>query len=40
MDKEKCDKCGYEWFLRTKKPKQCPKCKRYDWKEEKIKEDK
>ena len=33
MEKQKCKLCGYEWFVRTEKPKQCPKCKRYDWKE-------
>ena len=27
----KCKLCGYEWESRTDKPKQCPKCKRYDW---------
>lgn len=29
--KEKCTnpKCKYEWDARVKKPKQCPKCKRY-----------
>lgn len=27
----KCNKCFYEWDGRTKDPKQCPRCKRYDW---------
>ena len=31
----KCEKCGYEWQARTKTPKACPKCKRYDWNKEK-----
>jgi len=34
----KCKLCGYDWEGRKEKPKQCPKCKRYDWKE--IKDDK
>ena len=30
--KNKCEKCGHEWIQRTEdKPKQCPKCKRYEW---------
>ena len=33
MEKCKCLKCGYEWAIRTLNPKQCPRCKRYDWKE-------
>jgi len=29
----KCLKCGYEWkpVAGTGTPKQCPRCKRYDW---------
>lgn len=27
-----CGKCGYEWIKRVKDPKQCPKCKQYEWK--------
>ena len=28
-----CDKCGYGWIPRKKKPKSCPRCKsRLDWK--------
>lgn len=27
----KCKKCGHEWIARTKNPKACPACKRYDW---------
>ena len=28
----KCKKCGWEWIPRIEtKPKQCPKCKLYDW---------
>ena len=26
-----CKRCGYEWSSRTKKPKQCPRCKNLDW---------
>ncbi len=29
--KHKCKICKYEWIARVRKPKQCPKCKRYDW---------
>jgi predicted Zn-ribbon and HTH transcriptional regulator len=38
-EKVKCKVCGYEWTPRAKDPKQCPKCKRYDWKEEEVKKD-
>ena len=31
MEKGECKVCGYEWENRVEKPKQCPKCKRYDW---------
>ena len=32
MRNYKCKLCKYEWFSRIEeKPKQCPKCKRYDW---------
>lgn len=30
----KCLKCGYEW-TGLKQAKQCPNCKRYDWREQK-----
>ena len=30
----KCGKCGYVWFSRVDSPKQCPRCKRYDWMKE------
>lgn len=30
----KCKLCGYEWLARTKSPKQCPRCKRYNWDKE------
>ncbi len=36
MTKEKCLKCGFEWPSRVDNPKQCPRCKRYDWNEETI----
>ena len=29
-----CNQCNYKWYSRTKIPKQCPRCKRYDYKEE------
>ena len=34
----KCLKCGYEWksVSGTGTPKQCPRCKRYDWGTTKI----
>ncbi len=31
-----CFKCLYDWYsliIPPKKPKQCPRCKRYDWNE-------
>lgn len=27
----KCHKCQYEWKGMVEIPKQCPRCKRYDW---------
>jgi len=27
----KCKLCKYEWASRKNKPKQCPRCKRYDY---------
>ena len=31
MGKAKCDRCGYEWEARVKKPVACPRCKvRFD----------
>jgi len=30
-----CKKCGHFWIARTEYPKQCPRCKRYDWNKEK-----
>lgn len=32
--KNKCCLCGYEWESIVNIPKQCPRCKRYDYKEE------
>ncbi len=32
MEKEECKVCGYVWESRVEEPKQCPKCKRYDFK--------
>lgn len=40
MEKNKCDKCGWEWLSRVENPKQCPRCKRYDWKKEEKQNDK
>ncbi len=31
----KCYLCGYEWDSRKEDPKQCPRCKRYDYKKKK-----
>jgi len=27
--KVRCRFCGYEWYARVEKPKECPLCKRY-----------
>jgi len=27
--KVRCPFCGYEWYARVEKPKECPLCKRY-----------
>lgn len=35
MTEQKCNKCEHEWIARVEEPLQCPKCKRYDWKEDK-----
>ena len=32
MKQKKCIKCGHEWLPRINDPKQCPRCKNYDWK--------
>lgn len=38
MPKHKCLRCGYEWYPRNPDlipmPKQCPNCKRMDWRKE------
>ncbi len=31
MKMNKCKICGYDWESIVDKPKQCPRCKRYDW---------
>ena len=36
----KCRLCGHEWESRKEKPRMCPRCKRYDWKEKITLEDK
>ena len=28
---ERCKHCKYEWRARVRKPKQCPRCKRYNY---------
>ena len=33
-----CNSCNYRWVSKVADPKQCPNCKRYDWK--KVKEEK
>lgn len=30
-EKHHCKQCGYLWNSFLDEPKQCPKCKRYDW---------
>ena len=32
MENCKCKICGYFWVSYKGQPKQCPQCKRYDWK--------
>ena len=32
MTKYKCQRCGYKWEPKVKEPKQCPRCKQYEWK--------
>ena len=41
MFNHKCllTKCGYEWVSKKEKPKQCPRCKRYDWNDTKKKKE-
>lgn len=34
-----CSLCDHEWVSRVEKPKACPKCKRYNWQDEKEKSD-
>lgn len=29
--KHRCKKCKYKWESRKDDPKECPRCKRYDW---------
>ena len=35
----KCKICKYEWQSRKENPKQCPKCKRYDYENQLRKKD-
>jgi len=30
---QKCNKCGYVWDSLVEDPKQCARCKRYDYKD-------
>jgi predicted Zn-ribbon and HTH transcriptional regulator len=30
-----CLQCGHKWTARKKEPACCPRCKRYNWNEEK-----
>ena len=38
LDQCECQKCGYKWTPRKKKPKSCPECKSRDWDKDKYKE--
>lgn len=29
--RQTCQRCGFEWFPRTERPKQCPSCHSYGW---------
>lgn len=29
-----CQVCGHRWKPRVDKPRECPHCKRYDWRKE------
>ena len=40
MEFEKCKRCGYKWSPRVLDPTSCPKCKRYDWNEDIINNEK
>ena len=31
IEQKECSQCGFKWYPRVEKPKQCPNCKRYDW---------
>ena len=31
-----CERCGYDWNSHKAEPKQCPRCKRYDWQAVKV----
>ena len=32
-----CKNCGHKWNQRIEDPATCPRCKSYNWKEEKLK---
>jgi predicted Zn-ribbon and HTH transcriptional regulator len=36
--KYKCKHCSYQWLSRVEVPVQCPRCKRYDYNKEEVKE--
>ena len=36
MNEVECLKCGHKWIPRVGNPRQCPKCKKYSWLEEKV----
>jgi len=38
MTKLLCKKCGHLWVPYRPNPKACPRCKRYDWREERIRQ--
>ena len=36
-----CNQCGHIWTPRSEDiPRACPKCKRYDWNNKKVKKEK
>ena len=37
LKKYQCKRCGYFWYSQLENPKQCPKCKQYNWNTEKKK---
>ena len=37
ITQQHCNACGYEWFPRVPNPKQCPRCKVYNYDKKKVK---